>query len=137
LDQTVLVDERTVSIEDIGRIRRAVMHALDEEPIRSDAVDAAAIVVTELLTNALRYGAPPVRIEVWNRAEHVHIAVTDASSTRPSVRRPAGVGGGYGLRLVSRMSAAWGCTPAGKGKTVWADVGNTAHDSLADLEERP
>jgi two-component sensor histidine kinase len=90
------------------------------------AVDNAAIVVTELLTNAIRHASPlsgrwlQVTWDLEN--ESVEIAVSDGGSTTlPRVSRPAlSALGGRGLEIVESLSQRWGVRGAGPGTTVWA-----------------
>ena len=88
------------------------------------AVDNAAIVVTELLTNAIRHASPlsgrwlQVTWDLEN--ESVEIAVSDGGSTTlPRVSRPAlSALGGRGLEIVETLSQRWGVRCAGPGTTV-------------------
>jgi two-component sensor histidine kinase len=90
------------------------------------AVDDAAIVVTELLTNAIRHASPlsgrwlQVTWDLEN--ESVEIAVSDGGSTTlPRVSRPAlSALGGRGLEIVETLSQRWGVRSAGPATTVWA-----------------
>jgi anti-sigma regulatory factor (Ser/Thr protein kinase) len=90
------------------------------------AVDDAAIVVTELLTNAIRHASPLSGrwLQVtWDlEDESVEIAVSDGGSTTlPRVSRPAlSALGGRGLEIVETLSQRWGVCRTGPGTTVWA-----------------
>jgi len=89
------------------------------------------VVVSELLTNALRYTAPtpgsmcprwPVRLGLLQPGPWVLCAVSDPSDEVP-VPRAAGWFGesGRGLHVVASLSDEWGCTdPGPRGKAVWA-----------------
>lgn len=91
--------------------------ALHLEPIGDDL----ALVVSELVTNAVRHAAPPVRLELQADAHRVTVAVADGSPGRP-VSRVADddAEGGRGLRLVDLLAAETGVRPSPPGKTVWA-----------------
>ena len=90
------------------------------------AIDDAAIVVTELLTNAIRHASPLSGrwLQVtWDlEDESVEIAVSDGGSTTlPRVSRPAlSALGGRGLEIVETLSQRWGVRRTGPGTTVWA-----------------
>ncbi|KQX58109.1 hypothetical protein ASE09_23255 [Streptomyces sp. Root66D1] len=94
-----------------------------------DAVeDAASLVLSELLTNAVRHGRVPGR-EIETRFtrltdERLRIEVHDASERRPLMALPAGGGeGGWGLPLVDTLAANWGVGDRpGPGKLVWAEL---------------
>jgi len=92
--------------------------------------DDIAVVVSELLTNALRHALPDavpaprraVRLALLQPGRSVICAVADPSPKTP-VPRQAGVlcEGGRGLHVINALADAWGCTPPSHaGKTVWA-----------------
>ena len=93
---------------------------------RPDLADAAALCVTELLTNAIRHASPLSGrwLQVtWDlEDESVEIAVSDGGSTTlPRASRPAlSALGGRGLAIVETLSQRWGVRSAGRGNTVWA-----------------
>jgi len=89
------------------------------------------VVVSELLTNALRYapagrGAAwprwPVRLGLLQPGPWVLCAVSDPSDEVPVPREPCWLGeSGRGLHVVASLCDGWGCTPPGpRGKVVWA-----------------
>jgi len=91
----------------------------------AEVVDAAELVVTELLTNALLHGAAPVRLLVTIAVpgEAARIEVHDGSRILP-VRTLGGVEGmtGRGLALVDAVAADWGVDPTEEGKRIWAEL---------------
>ncbi|MEU3859642.1 ATP-binding protein [Streptomyces sp. NPDC028722] len=91
-------------------------------PGEQDNTDTAALVATELVTNAWRHagGAMEMRL-IWD-GRALTVEVDDPSSTSPTVLAPhrRGPHGGYGLALVNSLVEAWGTYPRLTGKTVWA-----------------
>lgn len=85
--------------------------------------DDLAVVVSELVTNALRHGGPPVALEVEDVGDGVVVAVEDQSGRQP-VPWDAGADDehGRGLLLVDRLARETGVRPRPPGKTVWADL---------------
>jgi hypothetical protein len=93
--------------------------------------DDVVVVVSELLTNALRYTVPcpgavwprwPVRLGLLQPGPWLLCAVSDPSDEVP-VPKDAGWFGesGRGLHVVASLCDQWGCTqPGPKGKVVWA-----------------
>ncbi|WP_158073099.1 SpoIIE family protein phosphatase [Streptomyces kebangsaanensis] len=79
------------------------------------------LVVSELVTNAIRYGEPPVQLRlIYDRT--VICEVSDASSTAPHLRRARAFDeGGRGLLLVARLTQRWGTRHAREGKTIWCE----------------
>ncbi|GAA2572184.1 MULTISPECIES: SpoIIE family protein phosphatase [Streptomyces] len=79
------------------------------------------LVVSELVTNAIRYGAPPVQLRLI-RDRTLICEVADASSTSPHLRRAHAYDeGGRGLLLVAQLTQRWGSRQTGGGKTIWAE----------------
>jgi anti-sigma regulatory factor (Ser/Thr protein kinase) len=88
-----------------------------------DVREDAAIVVSELATNAVRHAVSPFRVTVSRRGGTVRISVRDAGSGLPEIRRPAAeTTNGRGLALVAALCSSWGVDRASDGKVVWADV---------------
>ena len=94
-----------------------VVRQLHLEPLGDDL----ALVVSELVTNAIRYAEPPVALEIEADEDTVTVAVIDGSPGRPVPRALAANGeGGRGLPLVDLLAAETGVRPSPPGKTVWA-----------------
>ncbi|BDH06258.1 MULTISPECIES: ATP-binding protein [Streptomyces] len=120
----------------------AVRHELRDLLTRRQAAelaDDAAVVVGELLSNALRHGRPPVRVACALRRRSPHraalrIEVTDAGPSfdtarvRARWRHPSFTfeEGGRGLFLVDTLASRWGDEPTRNGHTVWAVLDGTA-----------
>ncbi|QDY77292.1 ATP-binding protein [Streptomyces qinzhouensis] len=88
--------------------------------------DPALVVLSELITNAVRHARTASGREIETRcrreADGVRIEVHDADEQRPRHREP-GETGGYGLVLVEALSVTWGVDDRdGVGKVVWALV---------------
>jgi serine phosphatase RsbU (regulator of sigma subunit)/anti-sigma regulatory factor (Ser/Thr protein kinase) len=83
------------------------------------AGDTTELVVSELVTNAIRHGAPPIQLRLI-RDRSLICEVSDASSTAPHLRRSGALDeGGRGLMLVSRLTQGWGARQTLTGKTIW------------------
>ncbi|POX60156.1 protein phosphatase [Streptomyces sp. Ru62] len=80
------------------------------------------LVVSELVTNAVRYGGPgPVGLRLL-RDDSLICEVSDGSNTSPRIRRAATTEeGGRGLFLVAQYTKSWGARYMPQGKTVWAE----------------
>ncbi|MGW2646178.1 SpoIIE family protein phosphatase [Streptomyces sp. NPDC001393] len=79
------------------------------------------LVVSELVTNAIRYAAPPIRLRLLRDAR-LTCEVHDASSTAPRLRHARSMDeGGRGLFLVAQLVQRWGARYTGEGKIIWAD----------------
>lgn len=106
----------------IPRARRFAVAALENQP--EPLVDDAALVVTELLTNAVLHGAPPVTLRVRHLDRRVRVEVEDTGRNMPvTVRHSTDAMTGRGLPLVAALSASWGVDANRDGsKSVWAEL---------------
>ncbi|MFB7322835.1 MULTISPECIES: SpoIIE family protein phosphatase [unclassified Streptomyces] len=79
------------------------------------------LVVSELVTNAIRYGQPPIQMRlIYDRT--IICEVSDASSTAPHLHQARIFDeGGRGLMLVARLTQRWGTRHARDGKTIWCE----------------
>ncbi|CAL9571898.1 hypothetical protein SUDANB15_04820 [Streptomyces sp. enrichment culture] len=105
----------------VGRAReyaRAQLIGWDMESL----VDTTELLVSELVTNALRYGEGEIRLRLLLDRTLV-CEVWDAGLVQPRRRRARDTDeGGRGLQLVGLLSAAWGSRRTPRGKTVWFEL---------------
>ncbi|MFD0305100.1 ATP-binding protein [Streptomyces sp. NPDC127119] len=122
---------------------RALAHAvLGEWGVGQDVLDVAELLLSELVTNALRAPASSgrqvgVRIARATADGLLRLEVSDEGAGRPEVRTPSDdETGGRGLLLVEALAHRWGVEEheAGTGKTVWAEL--KAPDIVAEPVER-
>jgi len=110
--------------------RRHVTDMLQRQGIAPDRCDDAALVVSELVGNALRHGRPrpdgTLRV-AWTLDGHrLRVEVTDGGGPttpqlRPVTQRTMDVSG-RGLAIIDVIAEAWGSHSDGAGTTVWALV---------------
>jgi anti-sigma regulatory factor (Ser/Thr protein kinase) len=84
----------------------------------------ALLLVSELVTNAVRHARGPLFLEVIDTADRFRVNVSDRSASMP-VRQTADLWSeaGRGLMLVEVMSTTWGVTKhPGDGKSVWFEL---------------
>ncbi|MBZ3905436.1 SpoIIE family protein phosphatase [Streptomyces griseiscabiei] len=86
-----------------------------------DACFVTELVVSELVTNAIRYGQPPIHLRLI-RDRNLICEVSDSSGTAPHLRRARTFDeGGRGLLLVAQLTATWGTRQTPQGKTIWSE----------------
>jgi anti-sigma regulatory factor (Ser/Thr protein kinase) len=112
-DVRLLVDrELPPVLESVPYARDLVVHDVDAS-LRRDV----ALVVSELVANAVKHGSGPIRLVVEVHGASVRIAVRDAGPVPDSDR-----GDGYGLHIVERVAVESGVDRHDQGKTVWAEL---------------
>ncbi|MFI9329811.1 SpoIIE family protein phosphatase [Kitasatospora sp. NPDC052868] len=86
-----------------------------------ELVFTTELVLSELVTNAIRYAGGPVEVRLI-LAERLTCEVSDPSATQPRMRRARLTDeGGRGLYLVAQLSSRWGSRYTRHGKTIWAE----------------
>jgi signal transduction histidine kinase/DNA-binding response OmpR family regulator len=107
----------------VGEVRRAVVAALTEWGLDPDVVSDVQLIVSELVTNAVRHAAGPMRCRVRLDERRLVVDVADGGTDRPQTREfdPAAPNG-RGLHLVQALSSEWGVRPTGAGKSIWCVV---------------
>lgn len=103
-----------------AQARAAVVAFADK--LRLDGVrDDVVLLVSELVTNAIRHAAPPVRLEIASGDNDVVVAVCDGSPARPAPRDAGDdAEGGRGMLLVNLLATDHGVRTDPPGKAVWA-----------------
>ncbi|MFJ3926811.1 ATP-binding protein [Streptomyces sp. NPDC090022] len=120
----------------VPRARSALHAVLADWGAGEELRHTAELVLSELVTNALRVRAPSdrqvgVRIAYSTSDGTLRLEVSDAGAGRPEVRRPgADEPEGRGLWVVEALSLRWGVgpRPGGIGKTVWSELKAPALD---------
>ncbi|MGC9437026.1 SpoIIE family protein phosphatase [Streptomyces sp. WG5] len=104
----------------VAATRRSVTDQLTQWGLDEGAF-VTELVVSELVTNAIRYGEPPIRLRLI-RDSALICEVSDGSPTSPHLRRANAYDeGGRGLLLVAQLTERWGSRQTGTGKTIWAE----------------
>ena len=111
----------------VGAARQAVRTWFQSRDCGDDAADTAALLVTELVSNAVVHANGP---SLWLTLDEttddvLHVAVRDGSvdiprhsPQMPDVHRK----GGRGLSMVDALSTSWGWEPLRAGKRVWFEL---------------
>lgn len=96
---------------------------LARQGVAEDRRELARLLTSELVTNAVRYGGPPLSVGVRIGPDRVRIEVRDGTGALP---RLAPVGpdgeGGRGMLLVAGLADRWGAELRDIGKVVWYEL---------------
>lgn len=104
-------------------VAQARKHAADQLAAWNldDLIPTTELVVSELVTNALRYSDGPIGLRLI-RDRTLTCEVSDTSNTAPQLRRAEGNDeGGRGLFLTGQLTQRWGTRPTRRGKIIWAE----------------
>ena len=109
--------------EAAGLARRLVRETVLEAGAL-DVLDDAILVMSELATNAVRYGAEPIVARATVRDDTLILAVEDARASDLPYPRvlTATEPNGRGMHLVAAMAARWGWDRSAHAKIVWAEL---------------
>ncbi|MFB7371505.1 SpoIIE family protein phosphatase, partial [Streptomyces sp. NPDC056222] len=104
----------------VGTVREAATTRLREWGLE-ELVFTTELVLSELVTNAIRYAGGPIDVRLI-RAGRLICEVSDPSATHPRMRRARLTDeGGRGLYLVAQLTTRWGSRYSRRGKTIWAE----------------
>ncbi|MFE9450291.1 SpoIIE family protein phosphatase [Streptomyces sp. NPDC006739] len=107
-----------------ARARSRVFPLLRQWRLREDTRDDVLLLVSELVTNAVRFAAGPVTVRLIRSGHGLLCEVGDTGNGRPRLRRGGPLDdGGRGLQIVHRLTTRWGVRWTDTGKVVWAEVG--------------
>ncbi|MQY36753.1 hypothetical protein SRB17_47550 [Streptomyces sp. RB17] len=105
----------------VATARTHTQHQLRHWGVDEEIAYTTEMIVSELVTNALRYGTPPVHLRLL-RDRTLTCEVRDGNSLAPRLRHAKTVDeGGRGLFIVAQLAQNWGVRYSLDGKTVWAE----------------
>ncbi|MEV4555527.1 SpoIIE family protein phosphatase [Kitasatospora sp. NPDC049285] len=106
---------------EVARARKLVTAKLADWGLEETGF-VTELVVSELVTNAVRYGLAPIGLRLIRDGGMLLCEVSDGSSTAPHLRRARTYDeGGRGLLLVAQLCRNWGTRHTPRGKTIWAE----------------
>ncbi|WP_454324762.1 SpoIIE family protein phosphatase [Streptomyces ambofaciens] len=104
-----------------GKARRLARRALARWGME-DLTDSVELLVSEVVTNAVRYASKPVTLRLL-RTDVLRCEVGDDVPQLPRLRQARATDeGGRGLYLVNRLARRWGATRLSTGKVVWFEL---------------
>ncbi len=92
--------------------------------LSAEVIDTATLLVSELVTNAVKHGQPAILLTVTQDPPLINVTVSDEGTSIPSTRvtvPAATAASGRGLLIVDRLASQWGiiANDGQLGKTVW------------------
>lgn len=120
---TLAADPRSAGVA--RRLLRDHLASARAAAAAGDLADDAAVVLSELVGNAVRHARGPIRVTLRSIGSGLRMEVHDAAPDSPPQPRPADgeATGGRGMHLVHGLSTRWGWDADAAGKTVWAELG--------------
>ncbi|MEU6085458.1 amino acid permease [Streptomyces sp. NPDC047085] len=104
----------------VATIRTAVSKQLGDWEL-DDLVFTTELIVSELVTNAIRYVGGPIQVRLI-RDQTLICEVSDTGHTTPNLRHAASDDeGGRGLFIIAQMTHHWGTRYTSTGKTIWTE----------------
>jgi anti-sigma regulatory factor (Ser/Thr protein kinase) len=103
--------------------RRVLREELTAMNLPEDTVSTSELLVSELVTNAVKYGKPPIWLLIELRPGLVHASVSDTSVVLPHRQQvDPGSEGGRGLVVLDALAGSWGAVAVDSGKYLWFDL---------------
>ncbi|MFF3676446.1 SpoIIE family protein phosphatase [Streptomyces sp. NPDC002120] len=102
--------------------RSAVRRQLDDWGVDEETAYTTQLIVSELVGNAVRYGAPPLRLRLIHE-RMLTCEVSDSATSSPHVKHARTVDeSGRGLFIIASLAEQWGTRYEEQGKSVWAEL---------------
>jgi anti-sigma regulatory factor (Ser/Thr protein kinase) len=91
--------------------------------VDDDQLDRIVLCTSEIVTNAIEHGAPPIDLRIEHAHGTVRVEVGDTSPLLPRRARPRATSvRGRGLMIVERCADGWGVEVRALGKVVWFEL---------------
>ena len=105
-----------------SQARRLARRALARWGLEEELSDTVELLVSEVVTNAVRYAERPITLRLL-RTDRLRCEVGDDVPQLPRLRQARATDeGGRGLFLVNRLARRWGATRLSTGKVVWFEL---------------
>jgi anti-sigma regulatory factor (Ser/Thr protein kinase) len=109
---------------EVSRVRHTLAAALVEWGVTDDDCDVAVLLTSEIVTNAILYGGPPMHLHAELAGADLRVSVNDGGheAVVPVENVMWYDRGGRGLHLVEALSSRWGVEDRVTGKQVWFEL---------------
>jgi anti-sigma regulatory factor (Ser/Thr protein kinase) len=112
----------------VSAVRRRLCAELRASGVYEEVADDAAVIISELISNALRHARPlpsgDIRVSWTYQTDAIELSVSDGGAmTEPRMARATLSSlGGRGLSIVDTLADGWGVLHEDEGTTVWATL---------------
>jgi anti-sigma regulatory factor (Ser/Thr protein kinase) len=105
--------------ESVGSARRFTRAALGRHDVDPELIDTAALLVSELATNAIVHASSAVKVRI-DVGDEIRVEVRDADEAPPVAAAPdVESESGRGMTIVTTLADDWSWAPRSRGKVVW------------------
>ena len=119
----VMVTSVPADLAEVGAARDLAAGCVADWGGGERLVEDVRLIVSELVTNAVLHGEPPVQLRLRKGGRRLLVEVYDSAVSSPRLRRAAPHDNhGRGLLIVSMLSDRWGTRPTPDGKSVWCQL---------------
>ena len=107
--------------ESVGKARKFISDFCGAAELPADICETAALLVSELVTNAILHGRTAATVEAHRPGDHLRVTVHDNNPDLPPVGGQPTLSqeSGRGLQIVSLLAEDWGVETHAHGKAVW------------------
>jgi hypothetical protein len=117
---------------------RQLTHRACQQWGLADLADRAAVIVTELVANAVLHARTDLVLSIATLGRYLYIGVYDACGSPARLIGPGSDGRpGRGLLIVEALATGWGNVPTAGGKVVWAALAIATHTNGGSSSDRP
>jgi anti-sigma regulatory factor (Ser/Thr protein kinase) len=118
--------------------RRFVAASCDAAGLVGDVRDAAVLLVSEVITNAVVHGLSAPRLTVWTTDSSVRVEVGDLGPDLPvQVDADLDASSGRGLAILDSCASSWGWRLKRQGKVLWFIVRTDQPEDRPETRPRP
>ena len=118
-----------MSPQSVRQARNFFRSRADRLGASAEVREAGSLAVSEIVTNAVRYGAGPIELRTMLERSSIRVEVSDRGAAMPvATSAEPDMTGGRGLGIIDAVAQAWGCDRHrdGGGKTVWFTLPRSA-----------
>ena len=131
---SITLDPVASSAPEARRFVASCLGSVTDDDLRH----TAALLVSELVTNAVLHAATPVTVTTVVDDDHVRVEVADGSQEVPTHKDYGGdAATGRGLTVLSTLASDWGTWVDDRGKVVWFELGDPVTGTSAPQVDSP